>query len=100
MSQFADGGIVGTKPYVSSASYIHKMGHYCTECSYSYKLKTGEGSCPFNSLYWHFYNRHSDKLQKNPRIGMMYRIWQKMTPEKQATYLEQAEQYLNQIETL
>ncbi len=100
MSQFADGGIVGTKPYVSSASYMHKMGHYCTGCSYDHKLKTGDGSCPFNSLYWHFYDRHSNKLQKNPRIGMMYRTWQKMAPEKRAAYLEQAERYLNRIETL
>ncbi|NEQ48705.1 MAG: cryptochrome/photolyase family protein [Leptolyngbya sp. SIO3F4] len=100
MSQFADGGIVGTKPYVSSASYLHKMGHYCGDCKYDPKVKTGENACPFNSLYWHFYNRHADKLQRNPRIGMMYRTWEKMGKEKQQAYLEQAEHYLENLETL
>jgi deoxyribodipyrimidine photolyase-related protein len=42
MSQFADGGIVGTKPYVSSASYIDKMSHYCSSCNYDKKKKTGD----------------------------------------------------------
>ena len=53
MSQFADGGIVGTKPYVSSASYIDKMSHYCGSC-FIKNLKTGDKACPFNSLYWNF----------------------------------------------
>ena len=54
MSQFADGGIVGSKPYVSSGSYIHKMSHYCKECAYNVKDKFGQNACPFNSLYWDF----------------------------------------------
>jgi len=100
MSQFADGGIVGTKPYVSSANYINKMSHYCNTCFYNRKEKTGEKSCPFNSLYWHFYDRHADKLAKNPRIGMAYRLWNKMDGDKRAEILEQAEQHLNNIENL
>ena len=54
MSQFADGGIVATKPYVSSANYINKMSNYCTNCTYSHTIKLGEKACPFNSLYWNF----------------------------------------------
>ena len=100
MSQFADGGIVGTKPYVSSASYMHKMSHYCSQCHYDHKKKTGENACPFNSLYWHFYHRHQDKLGKNPRIGMMYRIWEKMGSEKQNDLLNQAEKYLENMNSL
>jgi deoxyribodipyrimidine photolyase-related protein len=100
MSQFADGGIVGTKPYVSSANYIHKMGNYCSNCSYKKDLKTGEGACPFNSLYWHFYARNRDKLEKNPRIGMAYRTWDKMDPTKRNELLDQAEGYLDDIENL
>ncbi|HKL03168.1 MAG TPA: cryptochrome/photolyase family protein, partial [Cryomorphaceae bacterium] len=65
MSQFADGGIVGTKPYVSSANYIDKMSDYCKGCAYSKSKKTGEGACPFNSLFWDFYHRHRDKLENN-----------------------------------
>lgn len=101
MSQFADGGIVGTKPYVSSANYFKKMGNYCSSCKYNPELKAGEeGACPFNVLYWHFYDRHGEKLKKNPRIGMAYRTWDKMSPEKKENILERAELYLNNIETL
>jgi deoxyribodipyrimidine photolyase-related protein len=100
MSQFADGGIVGTKPYVSSANYIHKMGDHCKGCYYDHKAKTGEKACPFNSLYWHFYDRHREKLEKNPRIGMIYRTWDRMDPEKKAALLQQAEEYLEGIEEL
>lgn len=94
MSQFADGGIVGTKPYVSSANYIDKMGNYCQSCYYDKKDKTGDKACPFNSLYWHFYERHRDKLEKNPRIGMMYRTWDKMDEDKKREILEKGEKTL------
>ena len=100
MSQFADGGIVGTKPYISSASYINKMSNYCSDCYYKCKVKTGEKACPFNSLYWHFYSTHRDKLQNNPRVAMMYRVWEKMGAEKQTDLLDQAELYLSEIENL
>lgn len=100
MSQFADGGIVGTKPYVSSANYVDKMSHYCKTCFYNKKDKTGERACPFNSLYWDFYDRHRDKLEKNPRIGMAYRLWNKMDGEKRAGILKQADIYLKNLENL
>lgn len=100
MSQFADGGIVGTKPYVSSASYIDKMSHYCNSCYYKKELKTGEKSCPFNSLYWNFYDKNEAKLAKNPRIGMMYNVWRKMKPETKVALLEQANYYLKNINDL
>ena len=100
MSQFADGGIVGTKPYVSSAAYIDKMSHYCGSCYYKKELKTGEKACPFNSLYWNFYDKNEDKLAKNPRIGMMYNVWRKMKPEAKVALLEQADYYLKNINKL
>ncbi len=100
MSQYADGGIVGTKPYVSSANYIDKMGHYCKSCHYNKKIKNGDRACPFNSLYWHFYDRHDALLRKNPRIGMMYRIWDKMKVEDKESILTQADNYLENIEKL
>ena len=100
MSQFADGGIVGTKPYVSSATYISKMSNYCTSCYYDKAKKVGEKACPFNSLYWNFYDRHEAKLSKNPRIGMMYNVWRKMQPQAKTELLEQAEYYLKNINEL
>lgn len=98
MSQFADGGIVGTKPYVSSANYIKKQGNYCGHCAYDPNKKTGDGACPFNSLYWHFYDRNRDKLEKNPRIGMAYRTLDKM--KDKAVILKQADEYLEKLAEL
>ncbi|MCH7398619.1 cryptochrome/photolyase family protein [Belliella sp. DSM 107340] len=98
MSQYADGGIVGTKPYVSSANYIDKMSDYCSSCFYKKSQKVGDKSCPFNSLYWHFYARNEEKLAKNPRIGMAYKTLAKMK-DKDAI-LKQAESYLDRLEEL
>lgn len=101
MSQFADGGIVGTKPYVSSANYIKKMSDYCSNCAYNPNLKAGEaGACPFNSLYWDFYDRHREKLASNPRIGMMYRTWDRMSSEKKEALLAQADRYKAEADLL
>ena len=100
MSQFADGGIVGTKPYVSSATYIDKMSDYCGTCYYKKSEKVGEHACPFNSLYWNFYDRHADKLKRNPRIGMMYKVWERMSQQDRTAILVQAEKYLEHINEL
>jgi deoxyribodipyrimidine photolyase-related protein len=100
MSQFADGGIVGTKPYVSSAAYIDKMSNYCQNCFYDKSKKVGEKACPFNSLYWNFYDSNRKLLEKNPRIGMMYKVWDKMQSDTKVEILHQAEKYLNEIESL
>jgi len=100
MSQFADGGVVGSKPYVSSATYINKMSSYCTGCFYDKAKKTGDKACPFNSLYWNFYDKHEAKLASNPRIGMMYNVWRKMQPDTKADLLQQADFYLKHINEL
>jgi deoxyribodipyrimidine photolyase-related protein len=100
MSQFADGGIVGTKPYVSSAAYIDKMSDYCGTCYYNKAKKVGEKACPFNSLYWNFYDRNANKLARNPRIGMMYKVWERMATDDRVAILEQAERYLATINEL
>lgn len=100
MSQFADGGIVGTKPYAGSANYIDKMSHYCGTCFYKKKEKIGAKACPFNSLYWHFYFRNREKLERNPRIGMAYRTWDKMDTVKKEAIIQQAEEYLENINSL
>jgi len=100
MSQYADGGIVGSKPYVSSANYVKKMSNYCDTCHYNQKEKVGENACPFNSLYWNFYDANRDKLAKNARVSMMYRVWDKFDAELQGAILEQAEEHLDNIENL
>lgn len=100
MSQFADGGIVGTKPYVSSANYIDKMSNYCKNCYYDKSKKYGEKACPFNSLYWNFFLKHEDKLKKNPRISMMYKLLDKMDAVEREKILIQANNYLKIIDEL
>jgi deoxyribodipyrimidine photolyase-related protein len=100
MSQFADGGIVGSKPYVSSAAYINKMSDYCGNCHYSFDKKVGENACPFNSLYWNFFDEHAEKLRSNPRLGMMLNVWNKMSADDKAAIISQANFYLEKIETL
>ncbi len=100
MSQFADGGLVGTKPYVGSANYIDKMSDYCQNCYYDKSKRHGEKACPFNSLYWDFYHRHTDKLAKNPRIGMAYQVLKKMDDIELEKTLAQAKSYKEAIETL
>ena len=100
MSQFADGGIVGSKPYVSSAAYINKMSSYCKGCHYEHDKKVGEKACPFNSLYWNFYHKHQALLAKNPRVSMMYNVWNKMNTEVKTAVLAQAAFYLKNINDL
>ena len=100
MSQFADGGIVATKPYVATANYIDKMSDYCGPCTYNPKKRTGEGACPFNSLYWDFLHRHRAVLAANPRIGVMYRTWDRMTDETRRDLLAQAAAYRDNLNSL
>ncbi|WP_373552462.1 cryptochrome/photolyase family protein [Haliscomenobacter sp.] len=100
MSQFADGGIVGTKPYVSSANYIHKMSDHCGKCHYDKSLRYGHKACPFNALYWDFYDRHTLKLRGNPRIGMAYQIWDKMDAEERGKILAHADWIKTEVNSL
>lgn len=97
MSQFADGGVVGSKPYVSSGAYINRMSDYCKGCAYSVSAKTGDDACPFNLLYWHFLDRHKLRFETNPRMGNMYRTWGRMDADKRALILAEAEQFLDRM---
>ena len=100
MSQFADDGIIATKPYAASGNYINKMSDYCKSCQYDVKQKVGEKACPLNSLYWNFMHTHRSKLEKNPRIGMVYKNWDRQTEEQKAALLKQAAAYLVDLESL
>lgn len=100
MSQFADGGIIATKAYAASGNYINKMSDYCKNCHYDVKQKDSEQACPFNSLYWRFMQQHREQLAVNPRIGMVYRNWDKQDEAKRNATLERAEHYLAELDTL
>ena len=100
MSQYADGGVLATKPYVSSAAYINKMSNYCSKCSYNFKEKFGPDACPFNSLYWNFFDRHQDKLSKNPRLGIVNSQLRKMDENQKKEINKTANDYLDNIDHL
>ncbi len=98
MSQFADGGVVGSKPYVSSGAYIDRMSDYCKDCAYKVKQRTGPDACPYNPLYWHFLTRHRERFEGNPRMAQMYRTWDKMDSGVRAQTLDAAEAVLGRLD--
>ena len=98
MSQFADGGMVGSKPYVSSGNYIDRMSDYCGGCAYRVKDRTGPDACPFNLLYWAFLDRHRQRFEKNPRMAQMYRTWDRMDAGHRRTVLKEAADFLERME--
>ena len=100
MSQFAEGGLIATKPYASSARYIKRMSDYCESCTYDWKKRHGLNACPFNSLYWHFFERHQNRLANNPRIGMAYSTWAKMDAKEKRKTLAQADAYGQNLDQL
>jgi deoxyribodipyrimidine photolyase-related protein len=94
MSQFADGGLLASKPYAASGNYINKMSDYCGTCRYSVTRKTGDKACPFNYLYWNFLDRHRDKLESNHRLGRAYAIWDRFDDARRATVRTDADAFL------
>lgn len=90
MSQFADGGMIATKPYISSANYIDKMSNYCKSCSYNKKEKIGDNACPFNALYWNFLDDKRALLSTNHRMRMMYSLLNKIPREELISIKERA----------
>jgi deoxyribodipyrimidine photolyase-related protein len=82
MALFADGGIVGSKPYAASGAYINRMSDYCAGCAYDVKDAVGERACPFNYLYWDFMARNRETLGGNNRLAMPMRTLERMDPAR------------------
>jgi len=100
MVMHADGGYLGSKPYAASGNYIHKMSDYCKQCHYSVKTQAEDDSCPFNSLYWHFIQRHRENFQKNPRMSMIYRSFERMDDDKKRRIIARADHLLDHLDEL
>lgn len=98
MSQFADGGLLGSKPYAAGGNYIKKMSDYCGNCKYKVNKKAGPDACPFNYLYWYFLDKHSDKLSANNRLAQPYSTWQRMGEARHEEVRKDAELFLKSIE--
>jgi deoxyribodipyrimidine photolyase-related protein len=79
MSQWADGGMMATKPYAAGGNYIDTMSDYCGSCRYDRKQRVGDDACPFTTLYWDFLARHHDVLVTNPRIARQVRASERLS---------------------
>ena len=93
MGQFADGGIMASKPYVASGKYIDRMSNYCKSCPFDPAQATGPTACPFTALYWDFLGRHADTLAKNPRMLMQLKNVNRLSPAERAAISAQAQTY-------
>jgi deoxyribodipyrimidine photolyase-related protein len=87
MSQFADGGLMASKPYISGSNYLIKMSNY----------KKGEWQNVWDGLFWRFMNTHRDFFLSNPRLGMLVRMFDKMPEETQKKHIENGRLYLTSI---
>ena len=95
MAVYADGGIVGTKPYACSGNYINKMSDFCKKCKYNNKKRTGPDACPFNYLYWNFLMQHD--FSKNPRMFTAYAGLSKLNEEEKAKIKQEAKEFIAKI---
>jgi len=90
MSQYADGGVVGTKPYIASGKYINRMSNYCTHCRYNPNEATGTNACPFTTLYWDFLMHHEDTFAHNRRMVFQVRNLQRKSATEREAIAKQA----------
>ncbi|WP_022683128.1 cryptochrome/photolyase family protein [Sphingobium bisphenolivorans] len=97
MALFADGGLLGSKPYAAGGAYINRMSDYCGKCRYDQKRRVGPDACPFNALYWDFLARNERKLARNPRLSMPYRNWDRMSEEDRTAIRAQAARFLKDL---
>jgi deoxyribodipyrimidine photolyase-related protein len=98
MSQFGDGGLIASKPYVSSGAYINRMSDYCGHCRYDVTKRIGEDACPFNALYWDFLARHRERLEPNGRLRGPYRTWDRFAETEQVAIRAQAAGFLAKLD--
>ena len=85
MSQYADGGVMGSKPYIATGKYIQRMSPHCKGCRYDPAQRSGDSACPFTTLYWDFLMRHESTLAKNPRMALQVKNLARLTDaQKQA----------------
>ena len=97
MALHADGGFMATKPYAAGGAYIRKMSNYCDSCAYSPEIKTGPGACPFNLLYWNFYDLHQDRFASNPRAAMPVRSWRKRSQQDRQQIVTETRAFLDSL---
>jgi deoxyribodipyrimidine photolyase-related protein len=90
MALYGDGGLMASKPYAASGKYIQRQGNHCAQCRYRPDRVTGDGACPYNSLYWAFLDRHRDSFAGNPRMALAMKNWERKTADEQREILRWA----------
>ncbi len=96
MALYADGGLMSTKPYISSGQYIKRMSNYCESCYFNIKEKVGEKACPFHALYWTFLEDHRALLGENPRMKLMYANWDRQGKEQKKALIIKGRELLDE----
>ncbi len=91
MSQYADGGLMASKPYAATGKYIQRMSPYCSSCRYKPEQKTGELACPFTTLYWDFLMRHQQRFAKHPRMALQIRQLDRLPDDEKQQIRRQAQ---------
>ena len=97
MSQFADGGLMASKPYAATGKYIQRMSNHCKGCRFDPAESVGEKACPFTTLYWDFLMRHEARLAKNPRMALQVKNIARLSPEKRALITLQAQSHQSAV---
>ncbi len=90
MSQYADGGVMGSKPYIATGKYIQRMSPHCKGCRYDPAQRSGDSACPFTTLYWDFLMRHRTTLAKNPRMALQVKNLARLTDAQKQAVNERA----------
>lgn len=93
MSQYADGGIVASKPYGASGKYIQKMSNYCGACRFVPDRAVGAEACPLTTLYWDFLDRHEILLRRNPRMALQLRNLDRLGKAERRSIRRQAQKW-------
>lgn len=91
MSQYGDGGLMASKPYVATGKYIQRMSNYCAACPKNPAKRTGPEACPFTTLYWDYLLRHEEKLRQNQRMSLQVRNIDRIESEERKDIQAQAE---------
>jgi deoxyribodipyrimidine photolyase-related protein len=90
MSQYADGGLMASKPYVATGKYIQRMSNHCAACRFDPAQRTGEAACPFTTLYWDFLDRHEPLLANTPRMALQLKNLARIEPTERRAIADRA----------